>query len=258
MFEDLFVAMRLRRFWMLDAWLGISVRHRTSALGFIWHLLPTIIFVGTVGTIFKHVMEGTNSFFIYLLTGLVIWTPINHVLTGAPDCYRTNKPFLLSGGLNLIIFNLKLNFEAIAYMLIQSILILFSLLYFYENISLDFIYSIFGIIALYLLLIPLSISLALIGARFQDFSEAFRAIVRILFLSTPIIWEVSNDGRLAKIEQLLWVNPFFFAIELIRGPLIGQQINHAYWVPFIGHILFAWIVAILLYNRLKGTTTLWL
>lgn len=250
--------MRLRRFWMLDAWLDITIRHRMSALGFLWHLLPTLVFVGTVGTIFKNVTATDNSFFLYLLAGLVIWTPINHVLTSAPDCYRTNKPFLLSGGLNLLIFNLKLIFESFLYMAIQSILIVGALVIFWRIPGLDIVNSALGVIALFILLFPVSIILALIGSRFQDFSEAFRAIVRILFLATPIVWTISDESRLARIETFLWANPFYFALEIIRGPLIGTPVNTAYWAPYLMHVALAWLLAITLYKRLRGTTTLWL
>lgn len=258
MLSDLHAAMRLRRFWMLDAWLGITIRHRMSALGFVWHLLPTLIFVATVGTIFKNVNAVDNSFFLYLLAGLVIWTPINHVLTAAPDCYQSNKPFLLSGGLNLLMFNLKLLFEAFLYMIIQAILIVGALIVLWRLPGIDILYSIAGVFALFMLLFPVSVILALIGARFQDFAEAFRAIVRILFLATPIIWTVTDESRLAHIAKVLWINPFFFALEIIRAPLLGLSTNAEYWLPFMLHVVVTWVVAYILYGRLKGTTTLWL
>ncbi|MCB1317322.1 MAG: hypothetical protein KDK27_15265 [Leptospiraceae bacterium] len=243
---------------MLDGWLDTAMRHRSSLLGIGWLLLPTAFFVSLIGTIFQHIMAEDVSFYLYLTCGLTIWAPINHILSGSASCYRANRAFLLVGGLSLVTFNLKMVFQSVVHFAIQSILIVGAMILFRPGINHEIVFSVLAFGLLLLLLFPLSVILALIGARFRDFSEALRAFVRILFLSTPVIWSVSNTGRMAAIQVFLYVNPFFFAMELIRAPLIGEPINHAYWLPLAGYTAAAWIVCIFLYRRLRATTTLWL
>lgn len=256
--EDVVTATALWRFWMLDAWLDMTLRHRASLLGLFWQMFPTLFFVVLVGSIFRHVMSAGVSFYLYLLIGLVVWAPINQVLTGSADCYRANRAFLMVGGLNPITFNFKLIFHSFLFLIIQGVLVVAGVAAFRSHVTHEVVYSFLGLALLFVLLLPVSIILALIGARFQDFSEAFRSFVRVLFLSTPIIWTLDNQNRFEAVRMFLYVNPFFFALEIIRAPLLGEPVNHAYWLPLAAYAAGAWIVAVILYVKLRRTTTLWL
>ncbi len=257
-FKDLAGALSLWRFWMFDAWLEMAVRHRYSVLGLLWLLLPTVVFVAVVGTIFRQVMSADASYFLYITTGLVIWGPINHVLNGAPNCYRANRAFVLIGGTPLLTFNLQLVFFAVLVLAVQFLLILGAVLVFRPPVSANVATVIPALAMLFLLLFPASVALALIGTRFEDFGEAVRSIVRILFLATPVIWSISDQARYEVLKPFLYLNPFFFLIELVRAPLMGHAVNPAYWLYLSGYVVAAWIFALVTYRYLRDETTLWL
>ncbi len=257
--KDFFKSIRIWRFWLYDAWLDQALRHRMSVLGLFWSLIPVIVFVGLIGAVFRHVNDAEVNFYLYLLVGFVIWTPVSHILSSAGRCYNANRSFVMVGGLPLLSFNLKLTVQAVFYFLMQATLIPLAWLIFRPTLSSELLFVVPAVLMLFTLLFATSIVAALIGARSEDFSEALKSIQRILFLATPIIWSVSADPeRLGLIKPLLFVNPFFYAVELIRAPLIGAPINHAYWLPLAGFTLASLVVAGYFHRLMARETPLWL
>ncbi len=259
MLESIVKSCRIWRFWLYDAWLEQALRHRMSVLGLLWTLIPVIVFVGLIGSVFRHVTDAGVNFYMYLLAGFVIWTPVNHILSGAGRCYNANRAFVMVGGLPLLSFNMKLTVQAAFLLMTQAILIPFAWLVFRPALSVELLYVLPALMLMFLLLFAISVTAALIGARSEDFSEALKSVQRILFLATPIIWSAStNLERLALVKPLLYVNPFFYAVELIRAPLIGVPINHDYWLPLAGFTFASLAVAALFHRLMARETPLWL
>jgi ABC-type polysaccharide/polyol phosphate export permease len=256
--EDLAIAARQWRFWMFDAWLDLAVRHRNALLGFAWFFVPNLITIVVIGGIFRHVFGQDQSFFLYITLGVVFWLPINQVCTVAPELYKAKRAFILVGGTPLLAFNMQLVFNALMNFAIQCILIVGALAVFRPSLTMSALLAVPAILLMVMTLFPCSIIFALAGARLDDLGEAVRAIMRLLFIATPVFWSVSNGARYELLKPFLYLNPFYFGIELFRRPLMGMTAPVEFWAWLTGYCVVAWIVAAICYRAMRNDTALWL
>ena len=100
--------------------------------------------------------------------------------------------------------------------------------------------------------------LSVVGARYPDFGELTQTILRLFFFVTPIIWMPTQTGRGAIVGAFLYANPFYYLIEIVRGPLVY---GHVPWFE-IGVVAAAvplmWLAAALAYARAKPYIPLWI
>jgi len=101
-------------------------------------------------------------------------------------------------------------------------------------------------------------SLSVVGARYPDIAQTSQTILRLFFFITPIIWMPTSSGRGAAIGAFMYANPFYYLVEIIRGPLVYSTIP---WFE-IGIVAAAipviWLVAALVYARAKPYVPLWI
>jgi len=76
-----------------------------------------------------------------------------------------------------------------------------------------------GLSLIWLTALGLCMTLGVLAFFFRDVLELVKAVMRLGFLVTPIIWVPS---RLEGYEYLVWFNPFYSYIDLCRSALLGQ------------------------------------
>src|SRR6185437_4751840 len=89
--------------------------------------------------------------------------------------------------------------------------------------------------------VSVGLLLGTLGARFRDIPPVVAAIMQMMFLLTPIFWQPEQlPGR----ELLVMLNPFYYFIEIIRQPLLGNAPSLTIWMAAIGITLAGLLVAI--------------
>ncbi len=58
-------------------------------------------------------------------------------------------------------------------------------------------------------------------ARFRDIPPIVASVMQIAFFVSPIIWKPELLKGTAL--ELLWLNPFFTLLEIVRGPMLGEM-----------------------------------
>ncbi|MEO1694746.1 MAG: hypothetical protein AAFR55_05875, partial [Pseudomonadota bacterium] len=100
--------------------------------------------------------------------------------------------------------------------------------------------------------------LALLGSRFRDIPEMVTALLRVFFFVTPVFWSASTTERAEQLGPVLYLNPFHYALQTVRPPLLGQPLAIE---PFLVVLAITGALAglcVWLYRRLAPTTTLWI
>ena len=97
----------------------------------------------------------------------------------------------------------------------------------------------------------------ILGSRYRDLSEVIKAIMRIAFLATPIIWIPGGTGRGGVMEAFLNYNPFYHFLELVRAPLLGNPIELISWLVVLGFTLIGLLCERVITNRYARYVPLW-
>ena len=71
------------------------------------------------------------------------------------------------------------------------------------------------------------ILIGIICTRHRDFAHLLQTVMRFMFFLTPIFWLPEQMGGLMKV---LWWNPFYHFIEILRAPLLDGDMVQTSWL----------------------------
>jgi ABC-2 type transport system permease protein len=76
----------------------------------------------------------------------------------------------------------------------------------------------------------------------------------MMFLLTPIFWHADQlPGR----ALLVVLNPFYYFVEVIRQPLLGEVPPASIWITALAITLVDLLVAIPFYSRFRNRVAYW-
>jgi len=72
---------------------------------------------------------------------------------------------------------------------------------------------------------------------------------------TPIFWQPET---LSAQSLLLDLNPFYYLMEVVRAPLLGEPLSAQIWLVAIALTICGWSAALLMYSRVRRRIAYWL
>ncbi len=257
--RDLADSMRAPGFWLYGAWIDTNIQYRSQALGAFWMVASTIVFVGVLGTLYSQVLNiGDDRYYAHLATGYVLWSFIQMGLTKSGRIYSKERSMIQNGYVKYTNYVLRL-FTGQLINLSYNLLVVAGAIALTPVVLTSAIFILLLTIPLFLLaVLGMGFLLSVVGARYSDLPELIQTIMRLGFFVTPIIWVATATGKGALIGPFLYLNPFYYLIKIIRGPLVYGEVP---WLE-IGAVAAAipviWILASLAYSRAKPYIPLWI
>jgi ABC-2 type transport system permease protein/lipopolysaccharide transport system permease protein len=235
-----------------------AVQYRKTMIGPLWVLLGPTLFILTLGLLFSEVGNIPTSIFIpHLAIGLICWTLISGFVIGSTTVFQRNRAQIMQGGMSLVDIVVVEVLKTCVQFLHQLLILVVIFLYYDLQITWWSLTSLLGLIIVVLTGLWLTLLFGIIGARYRDLAEVVAAIMRIAFLATPIIWMPGEGGRGGVLGAFLTFNPFYHYLELIRAPLMGNEISPASWAVTGGMTLIGFLVTWLFYRKLYFRVALW-
>jgi ABC-type polysaccharide/polyol phosphate export permease len=111
-----------------------------------------------------------------------------------------------------------------------------------------------GLILITITGIWVSVLLGMISARFRDVPPIVGSVVQVVFFMTPIMWPIEALGRNAWWAQL---NPLFAAVDVLRGPLLGQPTARYSWAILATVTLLGCVAAFAFFARFRSRIAFW-
>jgi ABC-type polysaccharide/polyol phosphate export permease len=244
-------------YWFYSAWMEVMLKYRSTALGPIWIVAGTALFVTLLGAIFQRVTIETHpSYLAHLTSGLILWALISQFLTGSCRVYKSNAHMILNGKVRYSDYILKL-FMVNFILFLHNVIVLIGV-FIFTGATLSaaawLVVITFPIMAAFLL--GVASFLSVVGTRFPDLAELIQSIFRIAFFVTPIVWSPHVHGR--NLGLFLYLNPFYYILEIVRAPLIDGRIPWLELAVVIAATPVAWLLAMHVYKRAKNYIPLWI
>jgi ABC-type polysaccharide/polyol phosphate export permease len=257
--RDLVDSIRNPEFWALSAWLDIVVTYRRSRLGVLWLVMPSIVYIWGVGSLFASLWgTGLSKFAAHLALGWTVFQVMNAVTSESTMVLFRARSFIMDGHMRLTDFVLRSMAKAGFHFLMAIPMVALALIIYPD---LPLIGLPLGIAAFCLVLVNTlwaGMVFSLAGARFPDLQQFISNIFRLLFLLTPIVWypdQMPADSVRGKLSRL---NPFYHLIEIVRAPILGEPISMQSWY-YVGAMTVGGIaLAIFLYRRYARLVPIWL
>ena len=242
---------------MLLGWQDIKQRYRRSMLGPLWLTISTAVMVIALGYVYAAIFrQSLNDYFPYLAAGLVIWSFISGTIV---DGCQT---FIASEG---IIKQIRVPFFAHVMRVIwrnmivlgHNAIIIVVVVVLFASAQDPFVLLMFipGLALVVLSAAWVTLLIGMICARFRDVPQIIANVLQLMFFLTPIIWQ---PGVLPGRQRVIYWNPLYHFVEVIRAPLLGKMPAAETWLAVIGVTALGWLLTLYFFTQFRRRIAYWL
>ena len=246
--------------WIFYSHKNIILKYKDTILGPFWNVINSIFLISVLSLSYFLFLDPDNfKNFVYRLSiSVFFWLFISASLNSFTSLLEDKKDLLNEKKVdvkNFVCENIYTNFI----IFLHSIPIILILLFISDfKFQLSLLFALLGLLMVLINLILIGYFIMIMSAIYKDVKKIVENLVYAFFFATPIIWSESMVS--AKIQKILYFNPFYHFIVLFRDPLMNN-FNERFYVSFFICLLL--IVTIFFINlrinkRLENKTILYL
>ena len=239
------------------SWLETKARYRRSVLGPLWLTFGTLTFIVgysvLAGLLFNKPLE---EFLGYIACGVVAWQLITTNVTEGSKVFVTNSSEIKSFRSAFLSYPLKLLLRSLIGFLHNLPVVLF-VVYFTDDINLNTLQLIPGLILLCAGFVPLTAMLGTLSARFRDIEQLSGMLMQFFFYMTPLLWKAELLGG-GRAQWIVIGNPFYYAVTIIRNPMLGEPVPHNIWIGAVVMVIIANLLGYLVFARFRQRLPFWI
>lgn len=253
-FGDLQEALNRWPLWVRLAWQDVALRYRRSIIGPFWLTLSMGVMVAALAIIYGDLFQITLSDFLpYLTAGLLVWGLIQACISEGCQTFIEGEWIIKQINIPLLMFPLRVVSRNLIIFAHNLAIYLIVLVVFPVPIGWSIFAAVPGLGLILINGIWIATMLGMLSARFRDLPQITASILQIAFFATPVIWRTD----LITNKAVVLANPFYYFLEIVRGPLLGQSPPVSTWIVVL-FITFAGILATtILYHLRRSRVSFW-
>lgn len=247
----------LRRWelWGTLGWHDIRQRYRRSVIGPFWLTISMGVMVFGLayvyGGIFSHPLD---KYLPYVAVGMIVFGLITSIANDASQVFILASRTILQTRAPLSLYVYQMLWRNLLIFSHNALIYLLIVLFFPVDLGLVSLLALPGLFLVMVLSVFVSIILATLSARFRDVPPIVNSVTQIAFFLTPIFWTASAlKGR----EEFIYLNPFYYLLEIVRMPLLGEAPPSNIWLVVIGMTIVSGVVALLFFARFRARIAYW-
>ncbi|HEX7390627.1 MAG TPA: ABC transporter permease [Acidiphilium sp.] len=243
--------------WSL-AFADIRLRYRGSALGPFWLTLSTAVMIGAMAFLYADLFHAKiHTYIPYLTVSIILWNYLNLMVSEGCTCFTQvesmvrgiRMPFTVHAARSVIRNTIILGHNVVVVVAVFAIMGI--------PVSLKSLWAIPAFLLWVIDGFAISLLLGAFCARFRDVPQIIMSVMQIAFFVTPIMWYTKLlDGHPAG-ELLIHLNPFYYLLEIVRGPLLGTEVTFHMALTAVLISAFLILVAALGFARTRGRIAYW-
>ncbi|MBJ6127834.1 ABC transporter permease [Microvirga splendida] len=247
---------RWRELWMTLGWRDVQSRHRRSRIGPFWNTLSLAFVATCIGSLYGGIMGRPMSEYVpHLVTGYMIWAFLQALVIEGKDSFVSNAAAIREIAVPKTVYVYKALWK-------NLIILAFNSLVYVAALAIFQVWPFPGIVlllpALALVLLNgiwVALLLGLINVRYRDLGQLVPNAMRLAFFVTPILWFPEDATGIRTI--FVDFNPFYYFIEVLRAPLLGQAPHSLIWFVTIAITLLGWGIAVPIYAHWRRRIAFW-
>lgn len=247
----------LRRWelWGTLGWHDIRQRYRRSVIGPFWLTISMGVMVFGLayvyGGIFGHTLE---KYLPYVAVGMIVFGLITAIANDASQVFIAASRTILQTKAPLSLYVYQMLWRNLLIFSHNALIYFIIVLFFPVEFGLVSLLALPGLFLVLVLSVFVSIILATLSARFRDVPPIVNSVTQIAFFLTPIFWTPSAlKGR----EEFIYLNPFYYLLEIVRMPLLGEAPPLNIWLVVVGMTILSGVVAVLFFGRFRARIAYW-
>jgi len=177
------------------------------------------------GTLFD---EDIPAFLPYVATGLLIWNFVNGCILEGSEVFIANEGLIrfLPAPLTLHVY--RLVWRQTLFFAHNAVVWVALMIIFPHPLGWSLLLAIPAFLILLLNGAWISVLTGIVATRFRDIPPIIASVANLLFFMTPIVWSYERL-RGHPLAAYIELNPVMHFVEILRQPLLGQEILWRHW-----------------------------
>ncbi|MEL7488590.1 MAG: ABC transporter permease [Pseudomonadota bacterium] len=199
-----------------------AVRFQGSMLGGFWVTVTTLATVTGLGLMYSQIFGASlKVYFPYVAVGIIVWGVISSLINEGAAIFTGGAGVFNQTPMPKSLFAFKALGRAGVNFLFKLIVLVGVIVALGIRPGFGAVLtSIAGLVLIFWTGFWVALGLGTLGARFKDVGQLANTFVTFAFFMTPVFWQ---SGRLGAYEHLIHYNPFFHFLNIVRGPLLGNE-----------------------------------
>ncbi|ANY06605.1 galactan export ABC transporter permease subunit Wzm/RfbD [Pseudonocardia sp. HH130630-07] len=260
-FADLRAGWRQRPLWGYLGWQDIKQRYRRSVLGPLWISISMGVIALGLGILYSALFETPIATFLpHVAVGLLIWNFVSGCILEGSEVFISNEGLIkfLPAPLTLHIY--RLVWRQTLFFLHNLVVWAVLMVIFPRPLGWEVLLSLPAFALLAVNGAWIAILAGILATRFRDIPPIIASVTQLVFYLTPIVWSIDilQDNEAARERaSLVELNPVFHFLEILRQPLLGQEIVGRYWLVAGAITIVGWAAALVCLRNYRSRVAYW-
>ena len=244
------------RLWGSLGWQDIRQRYRRSKIGPFWVTLSMGVMIAGMGVLYADLFHtDVQTYLPYLTVGFIVWGLIGPLVTENCNAFIDGEGIIKQVKLPLSLHVYRVVWRNLIIFAHNFVIFILVAVLFRIWPGLSILLAIPGLLLICLNGVWIGLLWGPISARFRDVPQIIGSVMQIAFFMTPIMWQPS---AVAGREWFLRVNPFYYFVTLVRGPLLGNETAGLHlWGWALAITLLGWVITFFMYRRCRWRIAYW-
>lgn len=254
-FADLADGFRAWPIWGMLGWQDVRQRYRRSILGPLWLTLSMGVMVGALGYVYGDLFKTPlNEYLPFLTAGFIGWNLISNLIIESCSAFIAATGYIRQLRLPSSLYIFRLVWRNLVILFHNALVFVVVAVIYKLEPNWKLLWLIPGLAVILYTGFWLGLVLAALCARFRDIPQVVASLVQVVFFMTPIMWK---PELLSERPAFVQGNPVYHFVELIRAPLLGEEISPDTWMITLGCALLGSLVAFFMFARLRRRIAFW-
>jgi len=253
--QDLYDGLRQSELWLTLGWHDIRQRYRRSIAGPFWITISMAMMIAGLGYLSNGILNqrGDDSL-PYISAGIIVFYFISSLINEGCNVFIETSRSILQIKAPFSIYVYQVSWRNILIFLHNITIYAVVAVLFRLNPGYAVFLALAGVLAIVVNGFFLSFIVGGLGARFRDVPLICANLMQVAFFLSPVFWRASQAQNPLFIEA----NPFYYFLEAVRMPLMGQYPPANIWIVIAGITGANAILSILFFARIRARIPYWL
>ena len=198
--------------------------------------------------------QNLDHYLPYVALGMIVFGLISGLATDGSTVFITSGPTILQMKAPLSIYLYQVVWRNILIFAHNMMIYVVIAIFVQPKLGWNSLLSVVGLILVMSNAFWVALVIGGLGARFRDVPPIVSSVMQTAFVLTPIFW---TPGSVPSRELFVHLNPFYYLVEVVRMPLMGETPPISMWLVLVGFNCVSALVAIIFFARYRSRIAYW-
>jgi ABC-2 type transport system permease protein len=254
-FEDFAEGLSRWELWLTLGWHDIHQRYRRSAVGPFWLTISMGFMIGGLAYLYSGLLgQSLERYLPHVAVGVIVFSLITALVTDSSLVFINSSRTILQTKVPLSIYVYQMLWRNLLIFAHNMCIYVLLIPFFDFHLGFVTLLALPGLLLNVMIGFSVGIVIGGLSARFRDVPPIVSSVMQVAFFLTPVFWTPESlKGR----DAFVSLNPFYYLLDIVRLPLLGEAPAPAMWLIVIAMAAGGGILAVIFFARYRARIAYW-